>query len=104
MKIPKATLDEMNDLISKGKRISDINDEYQDYDYWDIYWQVNDSSFQGKKRMITTRLGKMAAAANKAKREELLAEIKPILEDLYGHLKINSKKLIQIDSVLRKDT
>lgn len=65
MTIPKATLDQMNDLLSKGNTIANIANEYQDYDYWEIYWQVNDSSFLGKKRMITTRLNKIVTTTNK---------------------------------------
>lgn len=100
MKIPKLTLDEMNDHISKGQTISGLTRQYPDYDYWDIYGQVNESSFLGKKRAISNRLNKMAATTNKAKREELLEEIRPMFDDLYGYLKTNSEKLLQIGRVL----
>ena len=104
MRIPKADLDQMNYLLSKGKTIADIAKTYPDYDYWEIYWQVNDRSFLGKKRAISNRLKKMVTTTNKAEREKLVDEVKPILNDLYNNLKANSNKLIQIDRVLRKDT
>lgn len=104
MTIPKATLDQMNDLISKGNTIADIAKEYQEYDYWEIYWQVNESSFLGKKRTITNRLNKIITTKSKAERKELVDDVKIMLNDLYGYLKANSNKLIQIDRVLRKDT
>ena len=102
MTIPKATLDQMNDLLSKGNTIADIDKTYPNYDYWDIYWQVNDFSFLGKKRMITNRLKKMVTTTNKAERKELVDEANQLLNELYEKLKVNSKKLIQIDRVLRK--
>lgn len=104
MRIPKADLNQMNDLLSKGKTIADIAKTYPGYDYWEIYWQVNDSSFLGKKRAISNRLKKMVTTTNKAQREKLVDEVKPILNDLYDYLKANSNKLIQIDRVLRRDT
>ena len=103
MTIPKATLDEMNGLISKGKTIAYIANENPDYDYWEIYCQVNDSSFLGKRRVISNRLKKMVATTNKAGREELSIEINSIVDDLYGYLKTNSKKLFQIGRVLSKE-
>ena len=39
---------------------------YPNYDYWEIYWQVNDSSFLGRKRTISNRLKKMVTTTNKA--------------------------------------
>ena len=104
MRIPKADLDQMNYLQNNGKTIADIAKRYPDYDYSEIYWQVNDSSFLGKKRAISNRLKKMVTTTNKAEREKLVDEVKPILNDLYNYLKANSNKLIQIDRVLRKDT
>ena len=104
MTIPKAILDQMNDLLSKGNTIAYIAKTYPDYDYWEIYWQVNDSSFLGKKRTLTNRLNKMVTTTNKAERKELVDDVKLMLNDLYDNLKANSNKLIQIDRVLRKDT
>ena len=104
MIIPKATLDEMNGLISKGKTIAYLANKYPAYNYWEIYCQVKDSSFLGKKRAVSNRLKKMVATTNKAEREELSREINSIVDDLYGYLKTNSKKLFQIGRVLSKDT
>ena len=48
----------MNDLVTKGTTIADIHRKFPKYDYWEIYWEVNDYSFLGKKRMITNRINK----------------------------------------------
>ena len=44
----------MNELLSNGKAFADLarqfpQYDYPQYDYWDIYWQVNDFIFLGKK-------------------------------------------------------
>ena len=59
MTIAKAELETMNDLLAHGKKISDINRAYPQYDYWEIYWKVSDYSFLGKKRTITNRIKKL---------------------------------------------
>lgn len=102
MSISKKVLTEMNDLLAKGKTISQIADKYTDYEYWEIYWEVNDHSFLGKKRTITNRLTKLVSTRTHAKREELAEEAQELLNELYESLKSNSKKLIEIDRVLRK--
>ena len=103
MAIPKLELKEMNYLLSKGDTISEIAKKYPDYDYSEIYWGVNDTSFPGKKRTITNRLNKIVTTTNKTKRKELVSEAKWLLDELYNSLKANSKKLNKIDRVPRKD-
>lgn len=102
MAIKKIELKEMNDLLSKGTTIADIHRKFLKYDYWEIYWRVNDYSFQGKKTMITTRINKIVKSKRPAERRKLAAEAKEHIDDLYSRLKINSKKLIQVDRILRK--
>jgi len=102
MAINKQDLTDMNDLLAKGKTISQITKKYPQYDYWEIYWKVNDFSFLGKKRTITNRLKKIVTTKSRADREELAGEAQELLDELYETLKINSKKLIEIDRVLRK--
>ena len=102
MAINKQDLTDMNDLLAKGKTISQITKKYPQYDYWEIYWKVNDFSFLGKKRTITNRLKKIVTTKSLADREELAGEAQELLDELYETLKINSKKLIEIDRVLRK--
>lgn len=102
MAINKQDLTDMNDLLAKGKTISQITKKYPQYDYWEIYWKVNDFSFLGKKRTITNRLKKIVTTKSRADREELAGEAQELLDELYETLKINSKKLIEINRVLRK--
>jgi hypothetical protein len=101
MAISKADLEVMNDLLAKGKKISDVAKQYPQYDYWEIYWQVNDYSILGKKRTITNRLKRLVKEKTTAEREETAAEAQALLDDLYAQLKRNSAMLIEIDRVLR---
>lgn len=102
LSISKNELDEMNDLLSKGKTIADISKKYPQYDYWEIYWQVNSRSFLGKKRTITNRLKSLVSEKNKADREAIADEAQALLDEMYQQLKANSAKLIEINRVLRE--
>ncbi|GAB6112555.1 hypothetical protein [Desulfomicrobium salsuginis] len=102
MAIKKHELDAMNDHVKNGLTIADISKKFPDYDYWEIYWEVNDASFLGKKRTITNRINQLVSTKSKSNREEIAEEAKELLNDLYLSLKKNSKKLIEIDRILRK--
>ena len=102
MAIVKAELEIMNDLISKGKNISDLAKKYPQYDYWEIYWSINDYSILGKKRSITNRLNLLVKTQAKDEREKIAAEAQAMLNELYELLKGNSSKLLEIDRILRK--
>jgi len=102
MAIKNRDLTEMNDLLAKGKTISQIASKYPKYDYWEIYWEVNDFSFLGKKRTITNRLKKLVTTKKLEDREVLAEEAQKLLDELYERLKSNSKKLIDIDRILRR--
>ncbi len=102
MPIPKEKLKKMNEAIAHGSTISKLAEKYPQYDYWEIYWEVNDMSFLGKKRTITNRLNKLKTEKSREKREEWVADAQMLLDELYKDLKKNSKKLIEIDRVLRK--
>lgn len=101
MAISKHELESMNDLLAKGKTIAELVKKFPRYDYWEIYWQVNDYSFLGKKRIITNRLKKLVTIKTQADREKIAAEAQELLDQLYAQLKGNSAKLIEIDRVLR---
>ena len=102
MPIKKDELDKMNEAIKNGSTISKLAKKYTEYDYWEIYWEVNDASFLGKKRTITNRIKKLVTTKTRAERELLADEAQQLLNELYEHLKSNSKKLIDIDRVLRR--
>lgn len=102
MAINKRDLTEMNDLLVKGKTIAQIAEKYPQYDYCEVYWEVNDASFLGKKRTITNRLKRLVTTKTRINREVLAKEAQDLLDELYESLKSNSKKLIEIDRVLRK--
>ena len=101
MTITKSELESMNDLLANGKTIAELVKKFPKYDYWEIYWQVNDFSFLGKKRIITNRLKKLVTTKTQADREQLAGEAQELLNELYVQLKSNSAKLIEIDRVLR---
>jgi len=103
MAIKKSDLTEMNDLLEKGKTIAQIEKKYPQYGYYEIYWEVNDYSFLGKKRKITNRLKKLVSTRTRDERDILVVEAQELLDQLYESLKNNSKKLIAIDRVLRKN-
>lgn len=102
MAIKKADLSKMNELLANGKTIAEIQRNYPKYEYWEIYWEVNDYSFLGKKRKITNRINKIAKSKSPQLRRDLADEAQKLLDGLYSQLKLNSKKLIEIDRVLRK--
>ncbi len=102
MAINKADLGKMNELLANGATIAKIQRKYPKYEYWEIYWEVNDYSFLGKKRKITNRIIKIAKLKSPQERRDLADETKELLDELYSQLKFNSKKLIDIDRVLRK--
>jgi len=101
MSISKSELVEMNDLLAKGKKIADLAKKYPQYDYWEIYWQVNDYSFLGKKRTITNRLKRLVTEKTTEQRRQTADEAQELLNELYDQLKRNSAKLIEIDRILR---
>ena len=102
MAIKKSDLGKMNELLANGTTIAEIQRRYPKYEYWEIYWEVNDYSFLGKKRKITNRINKIAKSKSPQERQDLAGETKELLDELYSQLKFNSKKLIEIDRVLRK--
>lgn len=102
MAINKAELEQMNDLLSKGKTIADLEKKYPAYGYWEIYGAVSDYSFLGKKRTITNRIKSLVATKTQAERQELAEEAQELLDELYAQLKSNSAKLIEISRVLSR--
>lgn len=101
MAISKSELEAMNDLLEKGKKISDIAKKFPQYEYGEIYWAVNGYSFLGKKRTITNRLKRLVKEKTMEQREATAQEAQTLLDDLYRQLKRNSEMLIEIDRVLR---
>ena len=102
MAIKKRELSEMNDRLGKGATIAQLAQDYPAYDYWEIYFSVSESSFLGKKRMITNRLKKLVKCKYRPEREALAEEAQALLDELYDTLKGNSKKLIEIGRILGK--
>ncbi|MCH8542303.1 MAG: hypothetical protein LAT61_01910 [Alcanivorax sp.] len=102
MSIQKHELDKMNEALRNGSTVAKIAQKYKQYDYWEIYWAVNDASILGKKRAITNRIKKIVSTRKKEDREVLAEEAKELLNELYDQLKSNSKKIVDIDRILRK--
>lgn len=102
MPISKSDLVKMNELLSSGATIAELYKNFIHYDYWEIYWTVNDYSLLGKKRSITNRLKKLKHLPKKEDRNILIDEIQSLIDDIYEISKNNGKKLLEIDKALRK--
>jgi len=103
MTISKHDLEKMTDLLEKGSTIAYIAKKFnKKYDYWEIYREVPDHSFLGKKRSISNRLKKLEKDELKVHRTQLINEIRGILDDLYKTSKKNFKKLIDIGEIIFK--
>lgn len=102
MPIKNYELDKMNEALRNGSTISKLAQKYKQYDYWEIYWEVSDASILGKKRTITNRIKKLVSTRKKEDREVLAEEAQELLNELYEQLKGNSKKLVDIDRILRR--
>lgn len=102
MAIPQHELKEMNRLLEGGMNISDIWARNSSYDYWEIYWSVNDYSLLGKKRKITNRINSARRTASKTDRERLLKEVSLLVTEMYNSAKNNGKKLVDIGKVINR--
>lgn len=89
-------------MLTNGSTIAQIQREFEKYEYWEIYWEINDYSFLGKKRMVTNRIKKISRSKSPSERNKIANEAQILLNELYTQLKINSRKLIEIDRILRK--
>ena len=101
MTVKKNDLKEMESQLKTGANISDIAAKYPKYDYWEVYWELSDYSFMGKKRMITNRLNKLKKRLPTGEREQLISEAQEYLDELYYSLKQNSSKLVKINQALQ---
>lgn len=102
MTINRNDLEKMNDLIGKGATIADIAKKFSKYDYWEIYWAVEDFSLLGKKRSITNRLMKLRKQLPREEQIALIDEVREFLNEIYNTSKKNGKKLIDIREILTK--
>ncbi len=102
MAISKHDLEKMNDLVEKGATIADIANKFKKYDYWEIYWEVEDYTLLGKKRRITNRLNKLQKNLKKEDQQELVKAVKELINEIYNTSKKNGKKLIDIGKILSK--
>ncbi len=102
MAVNRGDLEKMNDLLAKGATIASLTKKFPKYDYWEIYWEVNDYSLLGKKRSLSNRLKKLRQKLTRDRRNALVDEIVKLLNQIYDQSKSNGKKLINIDRVLRR--
>lgn len=102
MAIKKSELEKMNEMLTNGATIAKIHRKFNQYDYLEIYCEVNDYSFLGKKRMVTNRINKIAKSKTPSERQKISKETKILLNELYTQLKINSKKLYKIARTIRE--
>lgn len=102
MAISKHELKDMNRLLESGENIAKIWNKYPKYDYWEIYWSVNDYSLLGKKRMITNRINSARKANSKTERDEFLNEVNILVTEMYELAKKNGKKLVEIGKTINR--
>ena len=101
MTIKKSDLKEMNYAIKNGDTIVNVAKQYPQYDYMEIYWNLSDTSFRGKKTMITNALNRAKSERKVSVRNEEIDYAKKLINELYRQLRANSKKLRDIDKVMR---
>lgn len=93
-------------LAKEGKQISKIMEQdYPEYDYWEIYWAVHDAggkSALGAKRTITKRLETLASTGKKGERQAIIQEVDDLVWHLYESLKSSQQKLQAIREALDK--
>ena len=97
--IAENELEEMNKKISQGVTIASLAREYTQYDYWEIYWSVKDSSIQGKKTALTRKINKLRDMLPNEEKT-LLDDIQDKVDDLYSILRDNSNKLSSITKII----
>jgi hypothetical protein len=102
--VNKKDSEEMIRLAKEGKEISKIwAEDFSEYDYWEVYTEVylaGERSSVGVKRMITSRLNKLAGLNKQADREELIEEINGLIWHLYSRYKDSQQKLDEIRAVI----
>ncbi len=93
-------------LAQEGKQISKIMEQdYPEYDYWEIYWAVHDGggkSALGAKRTIANRLSTLASTGKKHERQAIIEEVDDLVWHLYESLKASQQKLQAIRKALDK--
>ncbi len=100
MEIEEHELEKMNALVESGEMISNVAKQFPKYDYWKIYWEVEDYSLLGKKRVITNRIKKLQKELKNSEHRKLVEEIKELVDEIYKTSKKNGKKLVKISSIL----
>ncbi|MEH7115763.1 hypothetical protein V7124_25895 [Neobacillus niacini] len=92
-------------LAREGKQISKIwEDDFSQYDYWDIYFEIHEAgekSALGTKRKITHRLNKLKSLP-KRDQQDVIEEIRNLVDHLYVRYKEGQKKIEQIRNVVDK--
>ena len=100
-------INEIRRLAGEGKQISKIWEEnYSQYDYFDVYfaaYEGGERSALGVKRMITTRLNKIAESRKASERKEMIDEIDELVWHLYESLKYNQQKLDKIRKAINDE-
>jgi len=103
MTISKRDADTMKNLVREGKQITRIVEEdFRQYDYWDIYYKVygsGEQSAQGVKWMITNRLNQLSSADAQTQ-QEIVEEISDLVWYLYENYKRSQRKLDSIRKAL----
>ncbi|WP_046168406.1 hypothetical protein [Chromobacterium vaccinii] len=93
----------IGDLAREGRQISQIAEEYPEYDYSDVYWAAygeGERSALGVKRMITNRLNSLVDEKSSRKRQEIVDETNELVWHLYEKLKSSQTKLESIRNAL----
>ena len=49
MAIKKAALEKMNELLTNGTTIAELQRRFKKYDYWEVYWESTTTVFSERK-------------------------------------------------------
>jgi hypothetical protein len=102
----KKDKDAIQNLAREGKQISKIMEQdYPEYDYWEIYQAVYDDggkSALGTKRTIANRLTTLVETGKKQERVAIIKEIEDLVWHLYDSLKNSQQKLDAMRKILNK--
>lgn len=105
MQIAKRDSEKMIRLAKEGKQISKIwTEDFPELGYEDVYIEVygaGERSSRGIKRMISTRLNRIANAP-KSERLAIVSELHELVWQLYRKHKENQKKLDKIRKTLEE--
>lgn len=95
-------------MITKGEKMEAIARKVGRSCTWEdiqqFCWETGFMSWQGSKRMISTRLRKFATATKESERKKLAGEIDESVSYLYYCAKQMRSRIVEVEKALKKIT